>query len=86
MLIAAIGTFPFGYWVGVGWYVVALALGLLGFLLMYTGRIARRLARAKTLEDVSAQQGLPPGLHELRGFHGARIFGDQTSIEADHDE
>lgn len=86
LLIAAVGTAPFGYWVGFGWYLVALAMSLLGFTFIYTGRVARRLADPEALGDVPAQQGLPPGPSELRGFHGARIFGDGTSMEANHDE
>ena len=86
LLIVAAGTAPFGHWVGFVWYLVALALSILGFLFIYTGRVARRFADPKALEDGSEQPGLPPGPNELRGFHGARIFGDRTSMEADHDE
>jgi uncharacterized membrane protein len=68
LLIAAVAVAPFGYWLGFGWALVSLALGIPGGALYFSARVSR-----KSLHDDTGVPDVYPG-HELRGFHGADVF------------
>ncbi len=87
LLIAAIGIAPFGYWVSFGWTLFAMALLVPAFLFMWTGRVARRLAEPSALDRSVETVGVPPVIHDLRGFPGAEVFdhGDHADVnDASH--
>ena len=70
LLVTGITIFPFGYWVSVKWYFVALLLAIVGAALFFSERISRRFAGSRTVEGHID----PPVLtKELRGFPGAKI-------------
>jgi hypothetical protein len=81
-LIAAIGIAPFGYWLGLGWTLVAMVLVVPAILFMWTGRVARRLAEPSALDQTVETVDVPPGVHDVKGFHGAEIFdhGDHADV------
>jgi hypothetical protein len=73
-LVAAIGIAPFGYWVSFGWTLFAMVLVVPGFLFMWTGRVARRLAEPSVLDRTIDTIDVPPVIHDLKGFHGAEVL------------
>jgi hypothetical protein len=76
LLVAGITLFPFGYWVGAKWYLIALFLALAGAALFLSKRLSRKFARSLLVEHHID----PPVLtKELRGFPGAKIEGHGAS-------
>lgn len=70
LLVAGIMLFPFGYWVSVKWYFVALLLAFVGGALFSSDRISRRFSSSPS---VGGHIDLPVLTKELRGFPGAKI-------------
>jgi hypothetical protein len=73
-LIAAMGVAPFGYWLSFGWALIALVLFVPAVLLMWTGRVARRLAEPSALDRTVETGDVLPGVHDVKGFHSVEIF------------
>ena len=70
LAIAAITVLPFGYWLSVSWYFVALALGVPGLVLFFTDRNLRNYDPSTTPDADT----LPSPSGGLRGFHGSRVL------------
>ena len=70
LLVAGITIFPFGYWVSVKWYFVALLLAIVGAALFFSERISRRFLGSPIVEGHIDPTVLTK---ELRGFPGAKI-------------
>jgi hypothetical protein len=75
LLIAGIMLFPFGYWMNVKWYFIALLPVFMGGALFFSERLSRRLSSSSIIESHID----PPVLtKELRGFPGAKIETHET--------
>ncbi|SRR6266545_4032438 len=86
-LVAAMGVAPFGYWLSFGWTLFAIVLVVPAVFFMYTGRVARRLAESSALDRTVETVDVLPGVHDVKGFHGAEIFdhGDHADVgDASH--
>ena len=82
-LIAALGVAPFGYWLSFGWTLFAIVLVVPAVFLISTGRVARRLAEPSALDQPVATADVLPGVHEIKGFHGAEIFDHAGHMDVD---
>ena len=71
LFASGVAVCPFGYWVDIRWYLLALVLGVVGLLVGLSGRGSRASASSGPMDTAA---DLPPGPHELRGFPGARVF------------
>ncbi|HSH53805.1 MAG TPA: hypothetical protein VK967_02150 [Methylotenera sp.] len=70
LLTAAFAITPFGYWLSVYWYFVALALAIPGAALFFTDRNTRKYNSSAALDaDI-----LPGPNGGLRGFHGSNAI------------
>jgi len=86
-LVLAMGIAPFGYWLSFGWALLAMVLVVPAIFLMWTGRVARRLAEPSALDRTVETVDVPPGVHDVKGFYGAEVFdhGDHADIgDASH--
>lgn len=68
--ICAAVIFPFGYWIHVAWYFVALVLTVVGGLCFFSSRIIGKSLGAEPHPD---HLGAPVITRELRGFSGSKI-------------
>ena len=84
LIALAIAMAPFGYWVGMGWTALALIPLVLGSVLVYTARVAKKLEDPLALRHPGGPD-VPHGLHDLKGFHGGRVLGRGGDAAADDD-
>ena len=83
LVAVAFAIAPFAYWVNVGWILFALVPLTVGFVLLHTGRVARRMNDSKAFANASGPD-VPPGPHELKGFFGATVL--RRDNDAVHDD
>jgi hypothetical protein len=75
---SAVAVAPFGYWISTYWFIVALCIGILGFILLFSGR-----NQGKYDPTVAADADIYAGSKELKGFYGANAFDSQDAIDSD---
>lgn len=74
--ITAFAVTPFGYWLSVSWYFVALALGVPGLILFFTPRNIRKYDPSVAPDA----EIYPSSSSGLRGFHGSRALDSSPDI------
>lgn len=75
---SAFAIAPFGHWISSFWYLVAVAVGIPGIILLFSGRNARRYD-----PSVASDADVVAGSNTVRGFPGAKAFDSHAADDLD---